>query len=339
MDAAAFVQGIYDACALPSVLITIYGSKTIQTALFKCIVLNGVIFLGSILLMDNLLVPFFSYCSAAFLNNPHSTSVVPVNTPQLHQFNSLSEAWSFWLGAFLWKLYYVLWIYPLYVTSFVLNTFWYQAIADRAYEIVYGKPTQSPQTYDWFLKRVSTDIYRCLLLLNYIVLTFIAHSVIPWPFGSILSFILFSFLVAFVSFEYKWVQKGWTLEKRIDYFEARSSYFFGFGLPCTVLTFFFPSFISAGIYAVLFPMYIIMANQAHPLPRTEKKRKERITGNKANDGGSIGSGSHKPDNDEQQNEPKRVRIFLIAVWMSDTIIYLICGGGRRINRSSRPRTQ
>jgi len=124
-----------------------------------------------------------------------------------------------------------------------------------------------------------------------------------------------TWIYAFYSFEYKWINKGWTLEKRIDYFEERWAYFIGFGkdldfsssfffffsdiliifflllrrilfyiflslilvsfcwpcfldflfetfkilgikkgLPCTLCTFFFPQFISGGIFAMLFPM-------------------------------------------------------------------------------------
>ncbi|ORY46984.1 hypothetical protein BCR33DRAFT_783421 [Rhizoclosmatium globosum] len=101
---------------------------------------------------------------------------------------------------------------------------WYQTIADRAYSIVYGKAAQTPATYDWFLKRVSTDIYRAVLLLNYVLVTSLVTALYH-------------------------------------------------------LNVLFPSFINFGVYAILFPMYIIMANQSHPLPRSEElKRSNRDSG-------------------------------------------------------------
>jgi hypothetical protein len=38
------------------------------------------------------------------------------------------------------------------------------------------------------------------------------------------------------------------------------------GLPSTVVTFFFPQFVSYGIFALLFPLFVIMSSVAKPIP-------------------------------------------------------------------------
>jgi hypothetical protein len=53
---------------------------------------------------------------------------------------------------------------------------------------------------------------------------------------------------------YKWINKGWKLEKRIEYFEERWAYFAGFGFTFTVITFFVDQFLSAGVFALFFPL-------------------------------------------------------------------------------------
>jgi etoposide-induced 2.4 mRNA len=40
----------------------------------------------------------------------------------------------------------VLWMYPIYCISFILNTIWYQEIADDAYFQQHGKPNPTPVT-------------------------------------------------------------------------------------------------------------------------------------------------------------------------------------------------
>eukprot|EP00160_Parvularia_atlantis_P000452 Unigene10369_Nuclearia_a/m.31685 Unigene10369_Nuclearia_a/g.31685 ORF Unigene10369_Nuclearia_a/g.31685 Unigene10369_Nuclearia_a/m.31685 type:complete len:142 (-) Unigene10369_Nuclearia_a:66-491(-) len=83
----------------------------------------------------------------------------------------------------------------------------------------------------------------------------------PW-----LSFVFISWLYAFYCFEYKWINKGWDLETRLDYFEHHWAYLAGFGAPFAMFTIYFPQFVSGGVFALLFPMYIIMAMATTPLP-------------------------------------------------------------------------
>ena len=60
--------------------------------------------------------------------------------------------------------------------------------------------------------------------------------------------------------------QGWRLETRLDFFERRWAYFAGFGCPAALLGVLFPRLIASGVFAMAFPMFIILAVIAKPLP-------------------------------------------------------------------------
>ncbi|KAJ1967012.1 hypothetical protein IWQ62_002114 [Dispira parvispora] len=265
--------GVKDASTWPTCLIVVYGSRTIQRQVFKCVFLNGVLFLGSIIfyhaVLRNLhlgrLITWWwqdSYSSSAGDPTGHDGGGLYSSgdiTP-----SASMPVWVIleWLVTFAYNAF---WLYPLYCLSFLLNAIWYQEIADRVYTMRGGEPTRNPLTYSTMLRNVASEIYRILLFFTYVVWTSLIYLV-P-VIGPAISFILCCWLYAFYSFEYQWINKNWSFEKRLDYLERRWAYFMGFGLPCTLCTFFSSQFISAGVFAFLFPMYIIMANIARPLPR------------------------------------------------------------------------
>ncbi|KAI8847689.1 hypothetical protein BC829DRAFT_476012 [Chytridium lagenaria] len=205
--------GLMDAFAWPTTFILVYGSKTIQSALFKCLILNGAIFLGSILLFDYAIAPLAHHLASS------ATAISPDIDPTLHIVPAPK------ISGFLEGLYYLLWVYPLYVISFALNSLWYQSIADRSFSIISGTPEQKDRTY-------------------------------------------------------KWTSQNWNIQMKMDYFERRWAYFAGYGsfirLPCSLCTFFFPMFVNAGLYALIFPLYIIMANRAQPVPSSSEVALQRL---------------------------------------------------------------
>merc|ERR1711968_196984 len=82
---------------------------------------------------------------------------------------------------------------------------------------------------------------------------------------------------AFYSFEYTWSIQGWRVEDKVRVFETNYAYFFGFGLPIALITAFFPFFVSNGIFALVFPLFIILATAAElPPPPTSPWLPERI---------------------------------------------------------------
>ncbi|CAG8547198.1 6137_t:CDS:10, partial [Dentiscutata heterogama] len=201
--------------------------------------------------------------------------------------------------------YQLLWVYPIFILSFVLNAMWYQEIADRAFRMYYGPPINSRRTYPRALKVMADEIYRALLFMNYLIVATLVY-VIP-VIGPIISFMYFCWIYAYYSFEYKWINQGWSLEQRIGYFEERWSYFAGFGFLFTVITFFVDQFLSAGVFALFFPLYIIMATNAIPMPRhDERSRFSSLV-------------------------PYRLRIFWVAKKLNDKIIGSLHRGQRRLS--------
>ncbi|KAJ3156828.1 Etoposide induced 2.4 mRNA [Geranomyces michiganensis] len=211
-------QGLKDASAWPSALIAIYGSKTIQTNAFKCLLLNGLLFLGSIFLFDYAVLPFSrllrGYAANAAAGGASTKTQVVVAPGDL--FDTL-------LG----MTYSVFWVYPIYAISFILNAMWYQRIADRSYRVQVGKPVSAPFTYDRLLKLIADEAYRGLLLLNFLTQSLVVYF-IPYV-GPALSFLFFCWIASFYSFEYRWANKGWSLQQRVDHFESHWAYYIGFG--------------------------------------------------------------------------------------------------------------
>jgi hypothetical protein len=85
------------------------------------------------------------------------------------------------------------------------------------------------------------------------------HGGRPWlSFGAFLCYMSWSF--SLYAFDYKWALRGWNAAARFDRLERHWAFFLGFGAPCTLATVFLPSyFISYGIYALLFPLFVLLA--------------------------------------------------------------------------------
>ncbi|KAI9143032.1 etoposide-induced protein 2.4-domain-containing protein [Paraphysoderma sedebokerense] len=271
-----FWEGVKDAFAFGKGLVTIYSSKKIQFTTLKCIILNGVIFLGSILFFDQVIMRILHFVmNQDLVELLQRVRGVQSDTHNGNEKTANGNGREEWImnavDNVLWWVYNILWIYPIYCISFILNTIWYQDIADRSYVLQVGKPVQNKATYSSVLNSLITNLYRFLLIFNLFLLATVVY-IVP-IIGPPLSFIYVSWIYSFYSFEYKWVNRGWGLEERCSYFEERWCYFSGFGFPFTLFTFFFPQIISGGIFALLFPMYIIMANAATPLPRPGTRTK------------------------------------------------------------------
>ncbi|KAJ1332654.1 hypothetical protein BSLG_008283 [Batrachochytrium salamandrivorans] len=77
------------------------------------------------------------------------------------------------------------------------------------------------------IKNVVSDAYRGLLVFNFIVQVSLIYQ-LPLV-GPVASFILSNFIFAFFAFEYKWINRKWSLSQQVDFFELHWAYFSGFG--------------------------------------------------------------------------------------------------------------
>ncbi|KAG6977172.1 hypothetical protein JG688_00000611 [Phytophthora aleatoria] len=220
-----FCGGVQHAVSLHRILLFYLKSRLICVSSVKCFVLNGLIFLGSIYFFDQAVIP-----------------VIHMTTTQVDDVRDRVDG-------FVFLLYQVLWMYPIYCISFILNTIWYQEIADDAYMQLHGKPSPTPVT-----DMIRDEMYRAILVAFFLLQTVLSY-LIPVV-GPATSFIHLSWLYSLYCFEYKWSLAGWNLERRLAHLEQNWAYFAGFGSPFTLATFFVPNFVSKGIFALLFPVKI-----------------------------------------------------------------------------------
>ena len=97
----------------------------------------------------------------------------------------------------------LLWIYPLYAISFILNAIWYQDIADHAF-ITHGgtgaaNAAKSGVTFQKWVATMSDEVYR-LLLVTAFMLQITAVSFIPIV-GNALVVVHLCWLYSLYSFE------------------------------------------------------------------------------------------------------------------------------------------
>eukprot|EP00762_Andalucia_godoyi_P000677 ANDGO_05377.mRNA.1 Protein EI24 homolog len=259
-----FGYGVFDSLNPLAISHIFYCSPTLRQRFLQCFVLNGLIFLGSLLLSERLVFPFFDAFLASRTDPSHSLFLKTVFS----------------------ILYNIVWTYPIYTVSFVLNTVWYSDMAVHAFRVNHSsslnpppnpnlKPSQLHQrdqrhrestrqqsggglfSYKAFIVRLSEEILRYLSACTFFVQ--IALAMFIPVIGEYVSLLLLCSFYAYYCFEYKWAQMDWPLGRRTMFFECGFAYFTGFGVPATVATYFFPYFINAALFSFLFPLLIVAA--------------------------------------------------------------------------------
>ncbi|ETN65581.1 P53 induced protein [Anopheles darlingi] len=224
---------------------SIEESKVLKRVV-QCSMLNGGIFMLSIL--------FFEYAVL----------------PGLHLFlwylfrssTTLTTVWG-WMQPSLSLLFNSFWVAPLFLLSKIVNSLWFQDIADSAYKFRKGRPQLIPSISKLIADTLISLLIQILFLLQS---TLVKYLPVPVPFAcSALYMVHMSLLCALYAFEYKWFNMGWELHKRLTYIEQNWPYFLGFGLPLAALSELPNSIVISGcVFSVLFPLFIISANEATP---------------------------------------------------------------------------
>ncbi|XP_074296509.1 protein EI24 homolog isoform X1 [Silene latifolia] len=274
-----WLYGLKEACSLHKPLILCYRSRDLFIRTAQCFLFNGFIFLGSASIMKSFLIPMLQ-------------SILPDDCPhmivqQVWQCGAICQLYST-ERSFLENLIYLCWFFPVYVFSFVLSTIWYNEIARHGF-VAMGKykasapkdtggkdaPTSAsdkPGGFGGVMIGIGEQSYS-LLLLSFFLLEACAAGFIPYI-GQAIKFLLLCWMYGYYSFEYKWNLSEVTLDRRLDFFETNWAFFAGFGTPCALVIFSFPTLESSAVMATLFPLFVLTAtgSDADHLIRSPKKQ-------------------------------------------------------------------
>ena len=179
-----FVAGVLDSMRFPHTAIFFVTSKVVRVRFMQCLVLNGGIFLTSVLLADYVLTPAFHWLLDVEASSPLSISWLPST-----------------LSSLLLSVFYLVWVYPLYAISFLLNAIWYQDIADQAFLTRGHKQHTASLSFQRWIAAMSEELYRLLLVSLFLVQLSLV-SLLPIV-GQPLCVLHMCWLYSLYSFEYK----------------------------------------------------------------------------------------------------------------------------------------
>ncbi|KAI3655939.1 hypothetical protein MP638_006243 [Amoeboaphelidium occidentale] len=298
-----FKQGIVDSItAWPLATLLILRLEKLRSLILSCFLLNLVLFIGSMytwniakeLYLSKLLQFVFSSSSS----DTATFEVIP----------SLLD-----------KFYYLLWVWPLFLLTFILNNSWYMEISEIVFQYNNSKKKKDDTTVSTATagRSVSVfladEVYRLLIFTVFYLETILSYLLIPSLLGGgVLSFVLTAFLYSYYSFEYKWILMQWPVENRLRYFEERYAYFLGFGLISALVVCSLPTLLGTGISSVMFPVFIVVGQLLNPAPGASNAPLHAIKNNGTVEYCVMPS-----------MIPSRLRIFRPAQYIVDRIIALL----------------
>lgn len=162
-------------------------------------------------------------------------------------------------------VYYSLWIAPLYIVTFILNSIWYRDIAIDSVDFFSKRvpATNPPVTGESATSSLPFQIAD-ILLRSLFNLVYLGYLTVLAPYR-ILYAISLAFLISFNAFEFKYRQ--FTFSQKIELIESHWVYFLSFSLWVAILVTEFPTMVENGLLGVLFPFLLINASSAgKPIP-------------------------------------------------------------------------
>jgi len=224
-----------------------------------------------------------------------------------------------WLRPNVGWIYQLLWLLPVVGISFYFNSSWCSVIAKRTYSLQHanraGEVRQQSVTYTGLLTAIATSAYRVVMVFTSVVVSF-ALGYIP-RIGPVASFIFLCWIDSYYCFEFVWIARGLSLSGRVRHLEERWAYYFAFGFPAAALCTWGSSLANAVVFALVFPLYIIMAMHARPVPDDPYS--------------PLPPGSRFNDNDVIRHPspfiPIRLPIFALVMLLNDWIVRAVSVGG------------
>lgn len=255
-----FLIGIQDALNFYWSCLYIVKSEKIRKATLRCVLLNGLLLVGSVALLHTAVLPFIHIVGGLVLTADDGELTKGVVQ------HIVAGAVNI--------LYQIFWIVPLYMISLLMNTIWFSRIGDAAFELRHGvKASVGVQD------TIKEALYRGLVVVIYMMLTLIVYK-IPVV-GELMSLVMVCWINAMYSFEGAWAMQGMDLQTRLDFMESYWPYFMGFGMPVALVSSFWSLFVGLGVFAVCFPACIIQATCSSfckPLDKRLKSSHGRLWG-------------------------------------------------------------
>jgi len=289
-------RGVFDSFRWDIVVFTVASDSEIRANLYKSLLLNS-LSLMSIYTFDLLLLP-------------------------------LVREQEKWLPRNLGWFYQISWLLPVVGVSFWLNSSWCSIIAKRTYTLLHGNRAmvqQQPVTYTGLLTAIATSAYRIVMVFTSVLVSFSLASV-PYI-GNVAGFVFLCWVDSYYCFEFVWIARGLSLSRRIRHLEERWSYYFAFGLPSAALCTWGTGLANAAVFALVFPVYIIMAMHAHPVPLDPYNPVAPIPSARAGENDVIRHPS--------PFVPIRLPIFALVMWLNDAFVRLLNTGGGVSNSRTR----
>lgn len=260
------------------------NQKKLEKRILESCLLNGLFLFFCIVLFNYVLMPFLNWFIFGFLftidKNQESSSKISINSYyiMIHDY----------LNKFIYLLFSIIWIIPVFLLSKIFNFICFQDIADISYMNQYGKPKiTSAISY-----LIAESIFSCLLQVVFLVQSSLIVYIPIYTLNQILFHLHISVLYSLYAFEYKWFNMDWNIKKRLKYIESKWPYFFGFGLSLSILTSLSSSYIiSATLFAFLFPALLICAieadcNELDPKNANKLQRHSSLLTTKTNQNGT-----------------------------------------------------
>lgn len=220
--------------------------STVLRRAMQCCALNGGVFLASIIIFEYGLLPLVKYLLTIIFDHSPGMDLA---------------VWS-WIQPFLSLTFSTIWVLPLFLLSRIVNSLWFQDIADSAYRHRQGRPLLLSSVS----KLIADTLFSVLVQALFLGQGMLVSKVPLPPLGDILALVHMCLLYALYAFEYKWYNMGWELHKRLTFIEGNWPYFLGFGMPLAVLTQLPNSyFVSGCVFSILFPLFIVSGNEAEPV--------------------------------------------------------------------------
>eukprot|EP00884_Botryococcus_braunii_P006939 jgi/Botrbrau1/16246/Bobra.0066s0031.1 len=236
---------------------------SIGRIMLKCLMLNGGIFFGSLVLFECLVKQMV----------PWLLQTVGVS--------SMEHGLRFFINA----SFYIFWAVPVYMVSFPLSSIWYQEIANLAVRLkpvveardrgMQGVPLlpPAPPPSPITLNAMAAETYRCLLFAVFFAQVSLA-GLIPYA-GPYLNFVMMAWLYALYCYDYKWSLRRRDLRVRIIAFQANWPFFLGYGSVCSVLLLFFSFFWGASLMATVYPFFVVLACDSDAVQACQAVTKRR----------------------------------------------------------------